>query len=167
MGSISDIMNESVRHRKEELIDAGKTEEEANAMLKEQFDNAKAFQIAQATINTIAGVVGAFMGITRDTGGWGVAAAAAQAAAVALAGAAQIQKIVNTEIGKTQNIDTGGVNVTPRLAEYSPERTSNLTSASDTDNLANALAKQPVYVKVSDIDRAQKKVQVRDNESKF
>lgn len=166
-GSIADMMDSSIERRKQELMAEGKTEEEANKMLEGRFEAMKGFQIAQAVINTIAGAIGAFMGITRDTGGWGIAAAAAEAAAITAAGIAQIEKIRNTSIGKTESLDSSTVSVTPTLADYTPERTANITSASDTDNLANALSKQPVYVKVSDIDRAQKKVQVRQGESRF
>lgn len=167
MGSIADIMDTSIQQDKKRLIEQGKTEEEANKLLEGRFESMKSFQIAQAVINTIAGAVGAFMGITRDTGGWGWAAAAAEAAAVTAAGIAQIEKIKATSIGNTSSLEGSSVSVTPTLADYSPERTANVTSASDTDNLANALSKQNIYVKVSDIDKAQKKVQVRDNESRF
>lgn len=167
IGSITDLMDSSIEHQKKVLMDEqGLSEEQANSILKPQFERMKAFQIAQATINTLSGVIGAFMGITRDTGGWGIAAAAAQATAIAMAGAAQIAKIRNTEIGKTDDV-VEGVSVSPRLGDYTPNTTANLTSASDTDRLAAAMAKQNIYVKVSDIDLAQKKVRVRADESRF
>ena len=165
-GSIADIYQQDIESQKQRLIDQGKTEEEANAMLEDKFEQSKAFQIAQSTINTISGAITAFMAAQELGQPWGLIIGAANAAAVTAAGIAEIQKIRSTSLGST-GTDIQSPQVTPRLAEYSPERTSNLTSASDTDNLANALAKQPVYVKVSDIDRAQKKVQVRDNESRF
>lgn len=165
-GSIADIYQQDIESQKQRLIDQGKTEEEANAMLEDKFEQSKAFQIALSTINTISGAITAFMAAQELGYPWGLIIGAANAAAVTAAGIAEIQKIKSTTIGST-GTDAQSPQVTPRLAEYSPERTSNLTSASDTDNLANALAKQPVYVKVSDIDRAQKKVQVRDSESKF
>lgn len=167
-GSIGELYEQDIENQKKKLVEEGKTEEEANKILEDRFESMKAFQIAEAVINTIAGAVGAFMGITKDTGGWGIAAAIAEAAAVTAAGVAQIQRIASTTIGST-SVDGSSMSasVTPKLADYSPERTSNLTTASDTDNLANALAKQPVYVKVSDIDRAQKKVQVREGEARF
>lgn len=165
-GSIADIYQQDIENQKAKLIAQGKTEEEANKMLEDEFETSKKFQIAQATINTISGAITAFMKAQELGQPWGLIIGAANAAAVTAAGIAQIQKISSTTIGSTGS-DIQSPQVTPRLAEYSPERTSNITSASDTDNLANALSKQPVYVKVSDIDRAQKKVEVRGAESRF
>ncbi len=171
MGSIADIMDASIEKRKQELIDAGHTEEEANAMLYDQFKAMQDFQIAQAVINTIAGAVGAFMGITRDTGGWGIAAAAIEAAAITAAGIAQIMKIKNTKFGSgTSSLEGGATSyssVTPRLADYTPDRTANLTSASDQDNLSNALRNTNISVSVTDINNVQNKVKVRQGESQF
>ena len=37
----------------------------------------------------------------------------------------------------------------------------------ETENLANAITRQPIWVSVSDIDRAQTRVQVKEAETTF
>ena len=59
------------------------------------------------------------------------------------------------------------INATPRMADYSPDMTANLTGASETQYLANALQQTPMYVSVTDINNAQAKVTDRNNESSF
>ena len=165
MGSVSDmIMNNA-----EAQLKAGEiTEEEYNR----QFEKSKAIQIAQATINTIAGAVGAFMGITRDTGGWGIALAIAQATAVLASGMAQIQQIKNTTPSSSGSGsgNSGGryAEVTPdATSDYRPDLVQNATSQQETENLANAIGGMNLWVSVSDIDNAQNKGKVRVAESTF
>lgn len=156
LGSVSDaIMNNA-----EAQLNAGKITEEA---YEEQFYKAKAFQIAQATIQTIAGAVGAFMGITKDTGGWGIAAAAMEAAAVLAAGFAQIAQIratqPNTGGGNSGGGGGGATTFTlPSVMIDEPTYQQNLTSQSDIDALANALdgRDQRVVLVESDVTLAQK-----------
>ena len=78
-------------------------------IMSEDTEATKNLRAAQAIINTIAGAVGAFMGITESTGGWGIAAAVAQAAAVLAAGYAEVKKIyaVDTSGGKNSTSSTG------------------------------------------------------------
>lgn len=160
MGSIADAWENSIQAQ----LDAGEiSEEEA----KRQFEQVKAIQTAEAIINTIAGAVGAFMGITKDTGGWGIAAAIAEAIAVMTAGMAQVAKIQSTTIG-TKSVSTQiGAAVTPQAVEYTPNYTQNITNATETENLANAISQQPLFVSVVDINKAQKRVTVTQNESTF
>ena len=143
----------------EAQLNAGKITEEA---YEEQFNKAKAFQIAQATIQTIAGAVAAFMGITRDTGGWGIAAAAIEAAAVLAAGFAQIAQIRATQPNTGGGSSGGGGGATtftlPSVMIDEPTYQQNLTSQSDIDALANALdgRDQRVVLVESDVTLAQK-----------
>lgn len=165
MGTVSDAIMDSA----EAQLNAGKITEKAYA---EQFEKAKAFQIAQATINTIAGAVAAFMGITKDTGGWGIAAAAIEAAAVLAAGFAQIQQIRNTK-PETSGSGGGGVGGStnafslPNVLTPEPQRVENLTNQSDIDALANALNDQRVYVLDSDIQAANGRSNKRRAEVSF
>lgn len=164
-GTIGDSMMDSVEAQRE----AGDISQEE---YERQFEKAKAFQTAQAIINTIAGAVGAFMGITKDTGGWGIALAIAQATAVFASGMAQVKKIQETEPKKG-----GGGSESVRFAEvtpsatsdFRPELTQNATGGQETENLANALSKNPIkaYVVESDISSAQSKAQQRTKESTF
>ena len=161
MGSIADAWENSVQAQ----LDAGEiSEEEA----ERQFEQIKAVQTAEAIINTIAGAVGAFMGITKDTGGWGIAAAVAEAVAIMAAGMAQVSKIQSTNIGtKSVSNQIGNVAVATPQTEYTPNYTQNITNATETENLANAISQQPIWVSVKDIDKAQKRVTVVQNESTF
>lgn len=129
----------------------------------------KALQIAQATINTIAGVVGAFMGITKDTGGWGIALATVQAATVAATGIAQIAKMQNTKVG-SGNSSSGSSSLSsisaPSVSPSIPEvRT--VTSASEEDRLNQMAQDQRVYIVAGDIAESQNRIRVQTRESSF
>ena len=134
---------------------------------EKQFKAAKALQIATAIIQTIAGAVGAFMGITRDTGGWGIAAAAAEAAAVTAAGAVQIAAIANTKLGDTSTGEVSTPNVAEVSNDFTPEYTQNVTAESELSELTNAVNSKISYVSVTDINDVQNKVQVRDRETSY
>ena len=157
LGTVSDVIMNNANAQ----LEANKISEEA---YEEQFRKAKAFQIAQATIDTIAGAVGAFMGITKDTGGWGVAAAAIEAAAVLAAGFAQIAVISSTEPQTSSGGNSGGGGGAttfslPQVMVDEPQYQQNLTNQSDIEALSNALGRnisdQRVYVVDSDITDAQ------------
>lgn len=162
LSSVSDVIMDNA----DAQLKAGKiTEEEYNR----QFEKSKAIQIAQATINTIAGAVGAFMGITRDTGGWGIALAIAEATAVLASGMAQIQQIKNTRPNSSGNgANARYAEIMPNAtSDYKPELTQNATGQQETENLANAISGMNLWVSVSDIDNAQSKGRVRVAESTF
>lgn len=165
-GSIGDILGnvaDLIMGNAEAQLEAGEiTEEEYNR----QFEKAKALQIATAIINTIAGAVGAFTGITRDTGGWGIALAIAQATAVFTAGMLQVQQIKNTKPNTSGSNSSSAryaeVTANP-TADYTPQLTQNTTGGQETENLSNA----NIVVSVVDIDNAQAKNRVRVSESSF
>ena len=163
LGSVSDMIMENA----EAQLEAGEiTQEEYD----KQFEKSKAIQIAQATINTIAGAVGAFMGITASTGGWGIALAIAQATAVLAAGMAQIQQIKNTHPSSSGSGSSSArfAEVTPSAtSDYSPTLTQNATGQQETQDLANAMSNMNLWVSVSEIDKAQNKGKVRASESTF
>lgn len=164
LSSVSDVIMENA----DAQLKAGKiTEEEYNR----QFKKSKAIQIATATINTIAGALGAFMGITKDTGGWGIALAIAQATAVMASGMAQIQKIKNTQPNSSSGGSNGRyaeVTATP-TSDYKPTYTQNVTGQQETEYLANALSKNPIkaYVVESEITNAQNLALQRNREGSF
>lgn len=159
LGSIGDAWMDTVQAQ----MDAGEISEEEG---KKQFKKIKALQVAEAIINTIAGAVGALMGITKDTGGWGIAAAVAQAAAITAAGMAQVKKIQNTTIGSTA--PDASVPEINRVADTPmPSYVQVATRESDIDALRNAFTETPIYVKVTDIDSAQQGNQVRIAETSF
>ena len=164
LSSVAGAWMDSVRAQ----VNAGKMSEEEG---ERQFEQIKALQTAEAIINTIAGAVGAFMGITKDTGGWGIVAAAAQAAAVMAAGMAQVSRIQSTTLGAKSN-GGGDINV-PDLGgivnEYNPTYTQNLTNVTETENLANALRKNPIkaYVVESEVTNAQQLANERYEQTSF
>jgi hypothetical protein len=127
----------------------------------EAYKNIKA---AEAIINTLSAAVAAFSGITSSTGGWGIAAAIAQAAAVTATGMATVKKIyaVNTN-GSSNNTDgsmtTSAMNVINR--NYTNARlTDSNGSEVNIGDLANQINDKKVYVSVKDINEAQTKVKV-------
>ena len=155
-GSINDIYESNAKAQ-------GKTDEEV-------FNQTKGSKIAVATIDTIQGALAAFMSYQEYPQPWGGILGAIQAAAVTAAGMAQIAQIKATQFNSAgQNISNpqAVVNATPRLSDYQPDMTANLTGASETQNLANALQSTPIYVSVTDIDAAQAKVRDRNSESSF
>lgn len=166
-GSVSDMILSNAEAQRE----AGKISQEE---YEKQFEQAKAYQTAQAIINTIAGAVAAFMGITADTGGWGIAAAAIEAAAVLAAGFAQVAQIQSTQPSKGGSSGgSGGANAfsLPQVMVSEPEYQQNLTNQSDIDALGNALGRsigdQRVYVVENDISEAQNKSRKVDVETTF
>lgn len=164
LGSVSDAWMSTVQAQ----MDAGKMSEKEG---KKQFEKIKALQTAEAVINTIAGAVGVLMGISKDTGGWGIAAAIAEATALLTAGFAQVKKIQNTTIGGASTASSSIPNIGSVTQDIMPTYTQNITNQMDIDNLSNALAGTMkgvnLSVSVTDIDNAQNKVRTREIESSY
>ena len=164
LGSVSDAWMSTVQAQ----MDAGKMSEKEG---KRQFEKIKALQTAEAVINTIAGAVGVLMGISKDTGGWGIAAAIAEATALLTAGFAQVKKIQNTTIGGASTASSSIPNIGSVTQDIMPTYTQNITNQMDIDNLSNALAGTMkgvnLSVSVTDIDNAQNKVRTREIESSY
>ena len=146
LGSIADMWEDDLRTK----VEHGEmTKEEA----EKEFEQVKAFQIAEAVISTISGAITAYAGAAGNSGINAiplVGPALAQtlgiinAAAVTASGVAQIAKIKNTQLGSSS---VGGGNGTsnqtfqlPSLESYRPNYSQNLTSASDTSDLAQSVA---------------------------
>ena len=129
----------------------------------------KALRIAEATINTISGAIGAFMGITKDTGGWGIAAAAAEAAAVMAAGMAQINQIRKTEVSASANSASTSfnANVSAPSVETEMPMVRSVTTAAEEDRLNRMAKKQRVYVVSHDIAEALENDRTKVAESTF
>lgn len=163
LGSIADAYEDDIKAQ----IENGKISQEEG---EKRFEQVKGMQIAVATIQMLSGIAAALSGVfTTKTGPWDIALAAVQAASIAASGIAQITKIKNTKLGSiSSNASTSYAVATPTMPnDYSPTYTENITGEKETEDLKNALATQPIWVSVSDIDRAQNRVQVRENESSF
>ena len=159
-GTIADMMEDRIQRE----VKAGDISEEEG---KRQFKAVKAMQIAEATINTIAGAIAAFMSCQKTyPQPYGAIIGAVQSAAVTAAGVAQIAKIKNTQLGgggATATATAAAVQTAPE--EYVPQYTQNATGESEIVRLADSIRNQRVYVVESDITEAQNRSKVRVTES--
>lgn len=164
IGMVADAWESSIKSQ----IETGKISEEEG---KKQFEQVKALETAVAIINTLAAGVEAFKGITKASGGWGLAAAIAQMAATIGVGMAQVAKIQSTQLGtkSTQVTSVTTPNLGSIINEYQPQYVSNITNNTELDNLANALQKNPIkaYVVESDISNAQGLTRQREDETSW
>lgn len=128
--------------------------------MKEGTQEWKNVKIAQATIDTIAGGITAFMTTMEQIGGIpGIIAGAAAAATVVATGIAEIAKIRNTKVSKSSS--GGGSVSTPSASAVSVNATQvTPTRQVQTDEDIANLPDTKVYVLEEDITNAQKKVQV-------
>ena len=164
IGMVADAWESSIKSQ----IETGKISEEEG---KKQFEQVKALETAVAIINTLAAGIEAFKGVTKATGGWGLAAAIAQMVAVIGTGMAQVAKIQSTQLGtkSTQVTSVTTPNLGSIVNEYQPQYVSNITNNTELDNLANALQKNPIkaYVVESDISNAQGLTRQREDETSW
>jgi len=134
---------------------------------EKQFKAVKAFQIAQATIQTISGAIAAFMSCQSLPWPANAIVGAVQAAAVTAAGVAQIAKIKSTQLGgggsSAGSPTAAPVQTAPE--EYVAQYTQNATGESEITRLADSIHNQKVYVVESDITEAQNRSKVRVTES--
>lgn len=164
IGMVADAWESSIKSQ----IEAGKLSEEEG---KKQFEQVKALETAVAIINTLAAGVEAFKGITKATGGWGLAAAIAQMVATVGVGMAQVAKIQSTQLGTkaTQVTSVTTPNLGSIVNEYQPQYVSNITNNTELDNLANAIQKNPIkaYVVESEVTNAQDLTRQRNEETSW
>lgn len=133
-------------------------------MMDEGSNEQKALAIAATTIQTITGVATAISGaFTTKTGPWDIALAAAQATAIAAAGAASIKRIASVKpTGSTGSIEVPSMNmgaVAASTPEFQPTMTGYQTQT--------AIQDQKVYVLEHDITETQQKVQVAQNRATY
>ena len=164
IGMVADAWESSIKSQ----VEAGKLSEEEG---KKQFEQVKALETAVAIINTLAAGVEAFKGITKASGGWGLAAAIAQMVATVGVGMAQVAKIQSTQLGtkSTQITSVTTPNLGSIVNEYQPQYVSNITNNTELDNLANALQKNPIkaYVVESEVTNAQGLTRQRNEETSW
>lgn len=136
---------------------------------KKEFENVKSLQIAQATVNMLSAAIGAYQSLASIPYVGPVLGAAAAATALAYGGA-QIAQIKATQYGSSSSSNgstQAPTQVTPAISDYEPTRVTNITGASEMENLANALQTTPIWVSVTDINNAQVKVTQKDKETSF
>ena len=136
-------------------------------MSERNAEKVKALRIAEATINTISGAIGVFMGITKDTGGWGIVAAAAEAAAVMAAGMAQINQIRKTKVSSSGTSSAPSAVVSAPTVETNVPSVRSVTSATEEERLNQMAKDQRVYILSSDIEASLDDNKTRVEESSF
>lgn len=151
------------------LADMYDEDSEANQKAAEQ---AKNLQIAEATINTIAGAIAAYMSV-QSIPVVGPILGAVQAAAVTAAGIAQIAQIRNTKIDRNSSSSSSPSTVTANASVSAPTvptdvtQVRNITGASEEDRLNRMAQDQKVYILQSDIEAAGNRRKVQVAESSF
>lgn len=131
----------------------------------------KALRIAEATINTISGAIGAFTSAATNPGGIpGMIIGAANAAAVTAAGIAQIAKIRQTKVGSSGASSASSAPsavVSAPMVETSVPSVRSVTSATEEERLNQMAKDQRVYLVTSDVEAALDDSKVRVEESSF
>lgn len=141
----------------------------ATALAGDNAEAQKGIQVADAIINTIAGAVGTFQGIMKDTEGWGLPYATAMTAMVTAAGMANVKEIIDTKIPGGNGSGSASATV-PSINASSVASLTDSTQAVNTvigDETIQAMSDQRVYVVESDITSTQKKVEVAENGNNF
>lgn len=127
---------------------------------------AKALRIAEATVNTIGGAVGAFASAAANiTAPYGVIIGAIQAATVLAAGFANIANMRSTKVDMNSSGSSSSASVSAPTVTVAPQQTTVVQSASDEQKLNSMLADQRVYILDSDIEAKgnERKVQVQES----
>lgn len=167
LGGISQILGDVASAWETSIqaqVDAGELSQEEG---EKQMENMKGIQSAIALINAFSSAVSAYNSMASIPY-VGPALGAAAAAAALASGIAQVVAIQKVKKGdKGSGDSTRYAEVTPTQTDYTPQGITNVTGEQETQNLANAMTKAPIYVTVKDIDDAQSKVKVRDREATF
>lgn len=167
LGGISQILGDVASAWETSIqaqVDAGEISEEEG---EKQMESMRGIQSAIALINAFSSAVSAYNSMASIPY-IGPALGAAAAAAALASGIAQVVAINKVKKGdKGSGDSTRYAEVTPTQTDYTPQGITNVTGEQETQNLANAMTKAPIYVTVKDIDDAQSKVKVRDREATF
>lgn len=138
---------------------------------KEQFEAAKAFNIASATISTITGAIQAYMSAQTLPFGLGPIVGAIQAAAVTAAGIANIAKIAQQQYDdKSSNASTTFSSGSATPSDSSIAAISapvQYTSAVEGASIEESIGNQKVYVSETDIANTTNKVNVQETENRY
>lgn len=164
LGSIADAWESEINAQ----VEAGDISEEEG---KKQFERVKALKVVESVINTISGVISAFMSAQSLGFPYGQIIGAAQAAAVAAAGAAQITKIRNTQFNGGSNTSSIAA---PTIAQNPTADFTNSVAGQNTGQnemtilenaVKNGMAKTNMSVSVTEINNTQNRVSVREQEA--
>lgn len=138
---------------------------------KEGFEQQKKLQIAQVTMNMLAGVLAAWTSAMSPANEWmtiwgQIAIGAAQSVAILSMGAAQIQKIKQTTFdgGGASAGGAASVNSSAISSITAPVQYSNITNTSD---ITSQIKDTRVFVVESDISNTMRRVSVEENENRY
>ena len=139
--------------------------------MEEGSEEAKALQTMAAVINMISGIVAAMSGVfTTHSGIWDVAIAAAQATAIAIAGAANIAKIQQTNKNNAASM-AGSVKSSVSSSAVStinaPLQYTQAMQGASIERAVGESRSNKVYVTETDITNTQNRVRVTENEARF
>ena len=133
-------------------------------------ERTKGIRIAAATIDTISGAVAAFMSAMEAfPAPYNLVAGALSAATVTATGVAQIAKIrsTNTKGGSSSGVSSAPAQVSaPAVIQQVPV-TRSLTSQTEEDRLDKMASDQRVVLVYSDVEKADKYVEVVNEETAF
>lgn len=137
---------------------------------EKEFKRQQGLQIAQTTINTLTGAVGAFMqAMASYPAPAGAIIGAAQAAAATAAGVAQIAKIkqqkYTTSAGSSGSVSSGSVSAPNVQTQIATSRT--LTSATEEDRLNRMAAPVRAYIVDSDLQVKEAEREQVETETSF
>lgn len=129
----------------------------------------KALRIAEATINTISGAIGAFMQASATMPPpYGQIVGAASAAAVTAAGLVQIAQMKKTNMSASGGAAApANANVAAPNVETNLQNVRSVTTASEEERLNRMAKDQRVYLVTSDVEAALDDSKVRVEESSF
>ena len=165
LGSVSEAWEDSIRAQ----VDAGKMSE---AEGKRQYERVKALKYTETIINTLSGMISAYMSAQSLGVPMGPIVGAANAAAALATGIAQAIKIKNTQFGtsSTASLTAPAVANNP-TGDFRPNYTSNYTNQTEIDNLRNAIkggmSETNLSVSVVEIQDVSNRVSVREREASF
>ena len=167
VATILDSIYDTIQSSMQRQVNEGKMTEEE---MEKQMEKYRWIQYTSTVITTARNAVEAYgagiktfpynLPLGQILGIAGAAAAIAQ-------GVAQLAAIKAASKSSTLGNAAAMQPTSISQTEYQPDYSANLTNRSDTEYLRNAMSGVNLYVKVSDIDAAQTRVRVTNNESSF
>lgn len=142
--------------------------DEQDAQTKEGFEKQKKFQIANATMTMLSGILSAWSSALNESNAWmtiygQIAMGAAMSAMMAGVGGAQIAKIKNQSFdGGSADVGTASYNAVASLSAPTVNTQDVQTSA-----LEERIGNQRIYVSVEEINKKQNSVRTAVSESRF
>lgn len=144
---------------------------------EKQFEAIKAFQIASATIQTIQGAIGAYMGASSNPGlnaipivgpGLAIAMGVTNAAIVTASGIANIRKIASQKFNGSGSASSASAASTSMSSAASSVTTpQQYSTAVEGAEIESSISDSKVYVVESDIQAVGNKVNVQETENRY